>query len=108
MPLINYWKIWYVYCDSFPLSKYFTVPMLLDIIQLLVVIMDLFNYVFIITVQISLGPVRGVDFHPNQPLFVSGGDDYKIKVYICVYDSLCMLYVYVLQICCGYCLYVYC
>jgi len=28
----------------------------------------------------QLGPVRGVDFHPNQPLFVSGGDDYKIKV----------------------------
>ena len=26
------------------------------------------------------GPVRGIDFHPNQPLFVSGGDDYKIKV----------------------------
>ena len=26
------------------------------------------------------GPVRGVDFHPNQPLFVTGGDDYKIKV----------------------------
>jgi len=26
------------------------------------------------------GPVRGVDFHSNQPLFVSGGDDYKIKV----------------------------
>eukprot|EP00729_Bicosta_minor_P008811 gene8811-17927_t len=25
------------------------------------------------------GPVRGVDFHPSQPLFVSGGDDYKIK-----------------------------
>ena len=30
---------------------------------------------------ISVGPVRGVDFHSNQPLFVSGGDDYKIKVY---------------------------
>ena len=26
------------------------------------------------------GPVRGVDFHKTQPLFVSGGDDYKIKV----------------------------
>ena len=26
------------------------------------------------------GPVRGVDFHSNQPLFASGGDDYKIKV----------------------------
>jgi hypothetical protein len=26
------------------------------------------------------GPVRGVDFHKQQPLFVSGGDDYKIKV----------------------------
>lgn len=27
------------------------------------------------------GPVRGVDFHCQQPIFVSGGDDYKIKVY---------------------------
>lgn len=27
------------------------------------------------------GPVRGVHFHPSQPLFVSGGDDYKIKVW---------------------------
>ena len=27
------------------------------------------------------GPVRGVDFHHSQPLFVSGGDDYKIKVW---------------------------
>jgi len=27
------------------------------------------------------GPVRGVCFHINQPLFVSGGDDYKIKVW---------------------------
>jgi coatomer protein complex subunit alpha (xenin) len=27
------------------------------------------------------GPVRGVCFHISQPLFVSGGDDYKIKVW---------------------------
>lgn len=27
------------------------------------------------------GPVRGVCFHSQQPLFVSGGDDYKIKVH---------------------------
>jgi WD40 repeat protein len=27
------------------------------------------------------GPVRGIAFHPSQPIFVSGGDDYKIKVY---------------------------
>ena len=26
------------------------------------------------------GPVRGIGFHQEQPLFVSGGDDYKIKV----------------------------
>lgn len=26
------------------------------------------------------GPVRGISFHNQQPLFVSGGDDYKIKV----------------------------
>jgi hypothetical protein len=28
-------------------------------------------------------PVRGVDFHPTAPLLVSGGDDYKIKVWDC-------------------------
>ena len=28
------------------------------------------------------GPVRGVHFHKSQPLFVSGGDDYKIKANI--------------------------
>ena len=27
------------------------------------------------------GPVRGVDFHKVQPLFVTGGDDYKIKIW---------------------------
>ena len=27
------------------------------------------------------GPVRGIDFHGSQPLFVSGGDDYKIKLW---------------------------
>lgn len=27
------------------------------------------------------GPVRGVHFHNQQPLFVSGGDDFKIKVW---------------------------
>jgi len=27
------------------------------------------------------GPVRGICFHSQQPLFVSGGDDYKIKVF---------------------------
>jgi coatomer protein complex subunit alpha (xenin) len=25
------------------------------------------------------GPVRGIDFHPNQPIFASGGDDFLIK-----------------------------
>ena len=25
----------------------------------------------------ATGPVRGIDFHKTQPLFVSGGDDYK-------------------------------
>ena len=35
------------------------------------------------------GPVRGIGFHNQQPLFVSGGDDYKIKVnlhYICNFN----------------------
>jgi coatomer protein complex subunit alpha (xenin) len=27
------------------------------------------------------GPVRGIDFHQTQPMFVSGGDDYRIKVW---------------------------
>ena len=27
------------------------------------------------------GPVRGICFHYSKPLFVSGGDDYKIKVW---------------------------
>lgn len=27
------------------------------------------------------GPVRGIDFHKTQPLFVSCGDDYTIKVW---------------------------
>jgi coatomer subunit alpha len=27
------------------------------------------------------GPVRGVDFHLHEPMLVSGGDDYKIKVW---------------------------
>jgi coatomer subunit alpha len=27
------------------------------------------------------GPVRGVDFHQTQPMFVSGGDDYRIKLW---------------------------
>ena len=29
----------------------------------------------------NLGPVRGVNFHETQPLFVSGGDDHKVKVW---------------------------
>jgi hypothetical protein len=28
-----------------------------------------------------LGPVRAVAIHPTRPLLVSGGDDYKIKVW---------------------------
>lgn len=27
------------------------------------------------------GPVRGVEFHTSQPIFVSGGDDYKVKIW---------------------------
>lgn len=29
----------------------------------------------------DVGPVRGVAFHPTRPLLVTGGDDYKIKVW---------------------------
>ena len=32
-----------------------------------------------------LGPVRGICFHNQQPLFVSGGDDYKIKVILFIF-----------------------
>lgn len=28
-----------------------------------------------------LGPVRGVAFHPSRPLLVTGGDDYKIRIW---------------------------
>lgn len=28
-----------------------------------------------------VGPVRAVAFHPSRPLLVTGGDDYKIKVW---------------------------
>ena len=28
-----------------------------------------------------VGPVRAINFHDKQPLIVSGGDDYKIKVW---------------------------
>ena len=37
------------------------------------------------------GPVRGVDFHSNQPLFASGGDDYKIKVREFFFFALCVV-----------------
>lgn len=37
------------------------------------------------------GPVRGICFHNQQPLFVSGGDDFKIKV--CFLSALtCLTY----------------
>ncbi len=42
--------------------------------------LDLFNLYFW-SVFFGIGPVRGVCFHWTQPLFVSGGDDYKIKVW---------------------------
>ena len=28
-----------------------------------------------------LGPVRGICFHDSQQMFVSGGDDHKVKVW---------------------------
>lgn len=39
------------------------------------------------------GPVRGVHFHKSQPLFVSGGDDYKIKVSILMGSASCSVLV---------------
>ena len=42
----------------------------------------MFSQLQLYSYGLSVGPVRGVDFHSNQPLFVSGGDDYKIKVCI--------------------------
>lgn len=38
------------------------------------------------------GPVRGICFHSQQPLFVSGGDDYKIKVLSCFRNSVTKLF----------------
>lgn len=32
-------------------------------------------------VYIVLGPVRGINFHETQPMFVSGGDDNHVKVW---------------------------
>jgi coatomer subunit alpha len=29
----------------------------------------------------KIGPVRGVEFHETQPMFVSGGDDHMVKVW---------------------------
>jgi len=34
-----------------------------------------------LSINIHIGPVRGVDFHRTQPLFVSGGDDHKVRVW---------------------------
>ena len=34
---------------------------------------------YILTLRV--GPVRGVNFHETQPLFVSGGDDHLVKVW---------------------------
>ena len=36
-----------------------------------------------------LGPVRAVAIHPTRPLLVSGGDDYKIKVWgeLCLWTN---------------------
>lgn len=46
------------------------------------------------------GPVRGICFHIQQPLFVSGGDDYKIKVskffFTCDVKTLVWKYVLIL------------
>lgn len=39
------------------------------------------NWILIRATGGDEGPVRGVCFHPTQPLFVSGGDDYKIRVW---------------------------
>lgn len=37
--------------------------------------------IYLCLINYYVGPVRAVDFHRTQPLFVSGGDDYKIKVW---------------------------
>ena len=33
------------------------------------------------TIKYRAGPVRGVHIHPSRPLLVTGGDDYKVKVW---------------------------
>ena len=37
---------------------------------------------------VRVGPVRGVNFHLTRPLLVTGGDDYKVKVWGNVYRAL--------------------
>ena len=39
------------------------------------------NSIYKCALLVFIGPVRGIDFHVAQPLFVSGGDDYKIKIW---------------------------
>lgn len=51
------------------------------------------------------GPVRGICFHIQQPLFVSGGDDYKIKVCaLIVYIDTLISSCFLTRICCSKCM----
>lgn len=47
-------------------------------------------------VRLLSGPVRGVHFHPSRPLLVTGGDDYKIKVWGTFSTSALVIYVWML------------
>ena len=44
-------------------------------------IVDSLLYTLIMLCLPRIGPVRAVAIHPSRALLVSGGDDYKIKVW---------------------------
>ena len=45
--------------------------------------MKVTHYAFLsfLSADLNEGPVRAVAIHPSRPLLVTGGDDYKIKVW---------------------------
>ena len=46
------------------------------------VLMSIYScFCFSLSCVFISGPVRGVHFHPSRPLLVTGGDDYKVKVW---------------------------
>jgi hypothetical protein len=42
---------------------------------------DSLHFILVSVTDLYQGPVRAVAIHPSRPLLVTGGDDYKIKVW---------------------------